>query len=74
MKSFITAIVCSVSLIGFSAIAVAANNSPLSSLGSIFKTHKHADASIIVKSEEITMGYAGADVATRITMPVKIIA
>jgi hypothetical protein len=73
-KIVITAMVCLVSSIGFSATATAGTKSPLSSLGSAFKTKKHADASIVVKSDEITMGYAGEDVANRLMLPVEIVA
>lgn len=73
-KIIVSAMVFLISTVGLIAAATAANTTSLSSLGSAFKTKKHADASIIIKSDEITMGYAGEDVANRLLLPVDIVA
>jgi hypothetical protein len=65
--------VCLLSSIGFSASAIAANTS-LSTLATAFKAKKHADASVLLQSDEITMGYAGEDVANRLMLPIEIAA
>lgn len=55
-------------LVSVCSLANASSKSQLNGLGSAFKSDTHSSAVPVLNSNDITMGYAGEDVAKTITL------